>query len=68
LSNIFDTHADLAIIYSELGQEEEAQAEVAELLRVNPDLSLEWLRQMAPFKDLAVLERFLTALRKAGLK
>jgi len=61
-------HADLVIIYSELGRKGEAQAEVAELLRINPNLSLEWVRQTVPFKDPAVLERFLEGLRKAGLK
>jgi adenylate cyclase len=66
--NILHAHLTLAAVYSELGQEAEARAEVAELLRINPNLSLEWLRQMVPFKDPAVLERFLAALRKAGLK
>ena len=61
-------HAELAIIYSELGQEEEAQAEAAELRRINPSFSLEVHRQRAPYKDPAVLERDLAALRKAGLK
>jgi adenylate cyclase len=46
----FPAHADLAAIYSEVGREGEAQAEVAELRRLNPQLSLEWLREMAPLK------------------
>jgi hypothetical protein len=46
---------------------EEAQAEVAELLRFNPNAFLETFRYI-PFKDPAVLERHLEALRKAGLK
>ena len=61
-------HFNLAIIYSELGREEEARAEAAEVLRVNPNFSLEVMRQTAPFKDPAVLERYVAALRKAGLK
>jgi adenylate cyclase len=64
----FPAHGDLAVIYSELGRKEEAQAEVAELRRLNPQISLEWLRQMVPYKDQEVLERRLAALRKAGLK
>ena len=44
--------------YSELGREEEARAEVAEVLRLSPNFSLEGVRQMIPFKDPAVLERY----------
>jgi len=56
-------HLGLAASYSELGR-----AEVAEMLRISPNYSLEGLRQMLPYKDPAVLERELDALRKAGLK
>jgi hypothetical protein len=42
--------------------------EAAEILRLNPTYSLEVWRQITPFKDPAVLERVLAALRKAGLK
>jgi adenylate cyclase len=62
--NSWTGHFNLAIIYSELGQEAEARAEV---LRAGP-ISLEWVRQNVPFKDPAMLERHLAALRKAGLK
>ena len=61
-------HLDLAAIYSGSGQEEEARAEAAEVLRLNPDLSLEGLRQRLPFKDPTALDRYLDALRKAGLQ
>jgi adenylate cyclase len=61
-------HQFLAAIYSELGREEEARAEVAEILRISPNFSLEVLRQRLPYKDPADLERFLDGLRKAGLK
>jgi adenylate cyclase len=64
----WNTHLQLAAIYSELGRELEAQAEVAEVVRTNPQMSLEILRRMSVQKDPAVLERFLAALRKAGLK
>jgi adenylate cyclase len=63
-----DTHLLLAAVYSELGQEAEAQAEGAEVLRLNPNFSLEVHRQRMPIKDPVVLERHLEALRKAGLK
>jgi tetratricopeptide (TPR) repeat protein len=66
--NHLGTHVRLAVSYSELGREKEARAEAAEILRISPDYSLEVARQRLPFKDPAKLERFLAALRKAGLK
>jgi tetratricopeptide (TPR) repeat protein len=61
-------HLNLAVSYSELGREAEARAEVAEVLRLSPNFSLESLRQRFPYKDQARFERQLAALRKAGLK
>jgi adenylate cyclase len=61
-------HEYLAAIYSELGREAEARAEVAEILRLSPHRSLEVFRQRLPYKDPAVTERYLAALRKAGLE
>ena len=61
-------HLHLAVIYSELGREEEARAEAAEILRISPNFSLEGMRQRLAFKDPAEGERYLTALRKAELK
>ena len=66
--NILNHHLPLAAVYSELGQEAEARAEAAEVLRLNPQFSLEVHKQRTPIKDPAVLERHLAALRKAGLK
>jgi len=66
--NYFAAHLDLAVIYSELGREEEARAEVAEVLRVSPGLSLEIWSRNRPTKDPAVTERFVEALRRAGLQ
>jgi adenylate cyclase len=66
--NILGPHLNLAAAYSELGRTEEAQAEVAEVLRLNPKFSLEVYKERAPIKDPTVLERQLAALRKAGLK
>jgi tetratricopeptide (TPR) repeat protein len=66
--NILKPHLTLAAVYSELGKEAEAQAEAAEVLRLNPKFSLEIHKQRAPIKDPAVLERHIAALRKAGLK
>jgi len=58
----------LAVVYNELGQAAEARAEVAEVLRLNPQFSLAVHSQRMPIKDPATLERHLAALRKAGLK
>jgi adenylate cyclase len=66
--NILHIHLMLAAVYSELGQAAEARAGAAEVLRINPNFSLEVHRQRMPIKDPAVLERHLAALRKAGLK
>jgi len=66
--NILGAHLTLAAVYSELGREAEARAEAAEVLRLNPNASVETYRQNIPYKDPAVLERTLAALRKAGLK
>jgi adenylate cyclase len=61
-------HRNLAAIYIHLGREEEARAEAAEVLRINPKFSLERFAKMRVQKDKAALERFIDALRKAGLK
>jgi hypothetical protein len=56
----------LAASYSALGREEEARVEMAEVLKISPQFSLEGVRQ--PYKDPADLKRFIDLLRKAGLK
>jgi len=63
-----DTHYELAVLYSEGGREEEARAEVAELRRLMPTISLEILKLWFPYKDPAETEHYLVALRKAGLE
>jgi tetratricopeptide (TPR) repeat protein len=66
--NALLAHLTLAAVYSELGQDAEAQAEAREVLRINPHFSLEVHRQRMPLKDPAIVERGIAALRKAGLK
>jgi adenylate cyclase len=69
---IIHTRANLAMCYIELGREEEARAEAAEVLRRNPNFSVEavWRKENQPFKDdqTLILERLYAAARKAGLK
>jgi len=67
-SNFMPAHVFLAASYNEIGREEEARAEVEEIVRVNPQASLEALRQRLPYKNQAVLEHLHDSLRKAGLK
>jgi class 3 adenylate cyclase len=66
--NFWSAHWGLAVIYSELGREEEAKAAGAEMLQITPQSTVEgWRRVSAPFKDPADTERIAAALRKAGL-
>jgi adenylate cyclase len=66
--NILGAHLTLAAVYSELGKEAEAHAEATEVLRLNPNFSLEVHKERLPIKDSTMLERHIAALRKAGLK
>jgi len=66
--NFLGAHLTLAAVYSELGKEAEARAEAAEVLRLNPQFSLEVHKERIPIKDPVMLERHLAALRKTGLK
>ena len=61
-------HIALAGTYSLLGRDEEARAEAEEVLRLNPKFSLESYAKTLPFKNQAQTDRFVEALRKAGLK
>jgi adenylate cyclase len=67
-SDFMPAHLFLAASYSEIGREEEARAEVAEIERLNPQASLGVLRPRLSYKDQAVSERLIDSLRKAGLK
>ena len=58
----------LAMNYIRLGREQEARLAAAELIRLNPDYSLEVDRRYSCYRDPLVLERQHEDLRKAGLK
>ena len=58
----------LTIAYSLADRMEEARATAAEVLRVNPKLSVADLEKKAPYKYKADLELSMGAMRKAGLK
>ena len=60
------THLYLAASYIQINREEEARSEMAEALRISPNIRIEpgWMF----YKDQAVEERFNDSLRRAGLK
>jgi TolB-like protein/cytochrome c-type biogenesis protein CcmH/NrfG len=60
-------HIALAGTYSLLDREEEARAEAAEVLKINPKFSLKQYARTMPWKNKDDKERFVEALRKAGL-
>jgi hypothetical protein len=51
-----------------MGQEHEARAEATEVLRLNPKFSVESYAKRLTFKDQSVTDKYMDALRKAGLK
>jgi adenylate cyclase len=57
-----------AIADVELGRDDDARAEAAEVLRLSPHYSLATWQQTYPLKDPAMQERWRADLRKAGLK
>jgi adenylate cyclase len=62
-------HLHLAGTYVLAGKEAEARAEAAEILRINPNFSLEQFAKTTPMKNQTdLMERWIEPLRKAGLK
>jgi adenylate cyclase len=61
-------HIMMAVVYGLSGREEEARAEAPEILRINPKFSLEKMAKSLTYRGKGDCERFLDALRKAGLK
>jgi hypothetical protein len=63
------THGGLAHAFVELGREQEAKAEMVELMRVSPHFSVEQAKQRDPVNwDEPSNRRLLLDLRKLGLK
>jgi len=58
----------MTVVYSLSGQDEKARAEADEVLRIQPKLSLEKFKKKLTYKREEDRERFLGALRKAGMK
>jgi TolB-like protein/Tfp pilus assembly protein PilF len=65
--NYLPAHAFLAASYSSLGREAEANAAAEQVLRINPKFSLASYAKTLPYKNKADIERYVAALRRAGL-
>ncbi len=61
-------HYSLAATYIMMGREKEARAEAAEVLRIDPKFSVDYLAKILPYKDQSEKNKIINALRKAGLK
>jgi adenylate cyclase len=66
--NYLNAHTFLAACYSSLNRQAEAATAAKEVLRINPKFSLESYAKRLPYKNKADIERYVAALRKAGLK
>ena len=56
-----------ASAYAQLGQFEEARAAAAEVLRINPNFTIESSKRIFVYKDPKDLEHDIDGMRKAGL-
>jgi adenylate cyclase len=62
------SHIVLTATYGMAEREEEARAAASEVLKINPQFSLERFVKVHPYKDPAMRERYYNSLRNAGLK
>jgi adenylate cyclase len=67
LPHLQGPHVGLACAYAQSGQLEEARAEAAEVLRINPGFTIERWRRFCLYTDPKDAEHRLDGLRKAGL-
>jgi adenylate cyclase len=58
----------LCSIYSQSGNMDQAREQAQEIMRLNPGFSLERFANTFPQKNQVVKQRYIDALRKAGLK
>ncbi len=61
------SHAIAACVFAELGQREDASASVAAALELKPDFRTSFISDNDPFRNRDYLDRFTSALRKAGI-
>lgn len=67
-SNHLLGHLALSITYMLIGLEKEARAEASEVMRIDPNFSVERYMKSVPLVDQSRKDRHADALRKAGLK
>src|SRR5215470_17108341 len=65
--NVLWPHEWLAAAHAQSGQLEEARAEAAEVLRINPGFTIQGIKRLFVYKSTNDAEHILDGLRKAGL-
>ena len=65
--NYLASHLVLASTYSDTGQDEQARYHLEQALAINPQITLQALKQRLPFKDQALLDELFDGLRRVGL-
>ncbi len=66
--NFLPVRRHLAVLYQEVGLQEEAKAQNAEVLKIFPGASIEDSRQRCLYvHEPVLLERFFDGLRKSGM-
>jgi adenylate cyclase len=66
--NFLPAHAYLAVLFTEMGRDEEARASWSQAQRLSPAASLASLRQRLPYRRPADLDRFLAAAHRLGVQ
>ncbi len=61
-------HTGLAACYWRTGRKKQAWAEVADILKLNPQFTVEWYSKTLPWKNREEVIRHINVLRQAGLK
>ena len=65
--DLLAAYLTLAASHASLNRTEDAHGAVAEVLRINPNFSLEYYANTLPYKNQATTDKYIGALRKAGL-
>ncbi len=60
-------HRPLAAAYARLGRMDDARRQAEEILRIDPEFTLQQFARMVPLKNKSDIDRYVEGLRKAGL-